>query len=114
MVGSVGYDRIPNNDEEQLKRALRTKGPISTMFSVNNDFFTYRDGVYTAPSTCIKSGAMHALLVIGFGTDSATGKDYWLVQNSWGTGWGQKGFAKIERGKNTCGIASCASYPINI
>jgi hypothetical protein len=54
----------------------------------------------------------HALLIIGFGSDN--GMDYWLVQNSWGTGWGQGGFAKIARGKNTCGIASCATYPVNI
>ncbi len=56
------------------------------MFSVNTDFFSYRDGIYTAPSTCMKKGNSHALLVIGFGTDSGT--DYWLVQNSWGTSWG--------------------------
>jgi len=33
------------------------------------------------------------------------------VQNSWSTEWGIQGFAKIARGKNTCGIASCATLP---
>ena len=52
------------------------------------------------------------MLVIGFGSEN--GIDYWLVQNSWGDQWGMSGFAKIKRGGNTCGIASCVSYPINI
>ncbi len=57
------------------------------MFSVLPDFFSYSSGVYSAPSTCYKSGINHALLIIGFGTDE-NGVDYWLVQNSWGIEWG--------------------------
>jgi hypothetical protein len=95
---------------------LRQRGPITTTFSVTPDFFSYQDGVYRAPSNGCTPGSAntinHALLIIGFGTDN--GQDYWLVQNSWGTGWGQGGFAKIARGSNTCGIASCATYPMNI
>lgn len=29
-----------------------------------------------------------------------------LVANSWGTGWGEGGLFKIQRGTNTCGIES--------
>ena len=39
LVGSLGYSRVATNDEEQIKRALRMKGPISVMFSVMSDFF---------------------------------------------------------------------------
>lgn len=114
LGGSIGYQRVTPDDEVQLVRALRQKGPITVMFSVTNDFYSYKDGIYThpAPATCMRAGTNHALLVIGFGTEG--GVDYWLVQNSWGTGWGQQGFAKIQRGKNVCGIASCATFPINI
>jgi hypothetical protein len=88
-------------------------GPVSVMFSVLQDFFSYRSGIYSAPTTCSRNGINHSLLVIGFGTDE-NGMDYWIVQNSWGNDWGMQGYAKILRGQNTCGISSCPTFPINL
>lgn len=58
----------------------------------------------------------HGVLVAGYGTDATTGKDYWLVKNSWGATWGEAGYIRLVRtsgkGAGQCGIAMQPSYPI--
>jgi len=44
----------------------------------------------------------HAVIVVGYGTEGTS--KYWLVKNSWGTDWGEAGYAKICRDCNKNGI----------
>lgn len=61
----------------------------------------YQGGVIQHHCSCHASN--HAALVVGYDT---TGEiPYWIVQNSWGTTWGNAGYVYIKIGGNICGIA---------
>jgi len=53
---------------------------------------------------CAGRGTTHAVLVVGF-TEEA-----WIIKNSWGGVWGEKGYIRVSRG-NCMGICNNASLP---
>ncbi|XP_047164775.1 pro-cathepsin H-like [Vigna umbellata] len=97
--------------EDELKHAVAFVRPVSVAFEVVNGFRFYEKGVYTS-DTCGTTplDVNHAVLAVGYGVEN--GVPYWLIKNSWGESWGDNGYFKMELGKNMCGVATCASYPI--
>ncbi|GMS80620.1 hypothetical protein PENTCL1PPCAC_2795, partial [Pristionchus entomophagus] len=108
----TGYVPVTSGDENALKIAVATIGPISVAFDASHSSFqSYQSGVYYEPY-CSSTVLDHAILVIGYGTDPEMG-DYWLIKNSWGTSWGEEGFGRMARNRgNNCGIATEAVYPL--
>jgi hypothetical protein len=56
---------------------------------------------------CNRDNLNHAVLVVGWGVQKSLifgTRPYWIVKNSWGTGWGEKGYFRIIKGKDKCGI----------
>ena len=97
--------------EDELKHAVGLVRPVSIAFEVIHSFRLYKSGVYS-DSHCGQTpmDVNHAVLAVGYGIED--GVPYWLIKNSWGADWGDKGYFKMEMGKNMCGIATCASYPV--
>jgi len=119
-----GYVDIPTGDEQALKDAVATVGPVAVAIDASNKGFTYYDsGIYDEEAECHNEDKKltHAVLVVGYGTEAvgedwsgvAGTRDYWIVKNSWSTKWGEQGYIRMTRNMlNQCGIATKASYPV--
>ncbi|OAF71293.1 hypothetical protein A3Q56_00935 [Intoshia linei] len=114
-----------DSDIEAIKQALLIYGPISV--SINSDcpgFLTYQGGIFEGKNclTDLKS-LVHIVILIGYGINENTNKNYWIIKNSWSQKWGNAGYGKvsmvhdagisvapIDIQKNTCSEKPMSQY----
>lgn len=109
-----GYVDVPSN-ENAMAAALAQHGPLSVAIEADQAAFQfYHTGVMTG--TC-GTHLNHGVLIVGYGVDKTSGIPFWKVKNSWGAGWGEEGYIRIQRNKRwpvggQCGISQKPSYPV--
>ena len=79
---------------QAMKEAIFSGGPVEVGFVVYEDFYNYKEGIYYHVTGEPLSG--HAVKAIGWGREQ--GIDYWIIANSWGSQWGEKGYFRIKMG----------------
>lgn len=78
-----------------VKQAILDHGPVSASMWVNDPFVAYTGGVFNACGGT--SLGNHAVVLVGW-DDSQGTAGVWILRNSWGTDWGEAGYARIEYG----------------
>jgi len=97
--------------ELAIQQALASGAPIAAAIDANEKLQSYTKGVYD-DATCTQK-VNHAVTIVGYGRDSTSGKNFWVVKNSWGTTWGEQGYVRMVRdSRNQCALISYGYVPI--
>lgn len=85
-----------------IKEAVLQYGPVATNMVFFQDLDRYQRGVYLYDGKSEEQGG-HWIVITGWQDDpDIQNGGYWICRNSWGEGWGEKGYFKIAYGE--CGI----------
>jgi cathepsin L len=106
------YTDVTPGSETSLAVAV-TKQPVSVAIDASHaSFQLYSSGIYH-DIFCSSTKLDHGVLAVGFGVDTTSKRNYWIVKNSWGTDWGMEGYIYMSKDRdNNCGIATLPSFPV--
>lgn len=107
---------VAQGNETLLKQIVANYGPVPIYMHAKPAFLVYQSGIYYDEDYSNEDSWNHGVVIVGYGTDKLTGRDFWKIKNSWSDEWGQQGFGLMSRNRdNNCGIASYAyiSLPAN-
>jgi len=76
-----------------IKKWISEHGPAVASLTVYEDFQHYGGGIYKHVAGRNLGG--HCVCAVGYDDNEG----YWIVKNSWNTGWGEEGFFRIAYGE---------------
>jgi len=89
-----------------MMNEIYINGPIACGINANK-ILEYTGGIMDVPHDL--KIIDHIISIVGWGYDDKTDKQYWIIRNSWGEYWGERGFMRLVAGNNQLGTErSCA------
>jgi len=92
-------DHCVMTKEKSIKREIYNRGPVVAPMYLKSEYLIYSSGVYTPTKDSVQvydkggTAVQHAVSIVGWGKSEGT--PYWTVKHSWGTGWGENGYARV-------------------
>lgn len=94
-------------DESELLKIIANYGPVTAAVNAES-WQNYMGGVIQTECENDIEKTNHAVEIIGYDRGGAV--PHYIVQNSWGEDFGEKGYIRLAMGSNACGIANQISF----
>ena len=93
---------------ESFMQRLVAQQPIAVEIDATApQFRSYKQGIYNGPCHRMLVYGPHAFMtIVGYG--SSNNQRYWIIKNSWGTSWGEKGYMRLKRYSDPGVMPMCA------
>lgn len=106
QIDDFGYvgtdDGVPPT--QAIKDAIENFGAVAVAVAADGSFANYRSGIFKGSGS---RGINHAVNLVGWQDDKTIPSGgYWIMRNSWGTGWGEAGYMRISYGANLIGYGA--------
>lgn len=89
-----------------IMNEIYKNGPVACGINANK-ILEYSGGIMDVPHDL--KIIDHIISIVGWGYDKDLDKQYWIIRNSWGEYWGERGFMRLVAGENQLGTErSCA------
>ncbi len=102
-VTFTSWHRVPCNDIDAIKTAIRNYGVVDAAVEVTSAFEAYSGGIYSDANTgcsgspCSETTTDHAISLVGWNDNGdPVNNGYWILRNSWGSSWGEGGYMRIK------------------
>jgi len=102
-IGDYG----PVSGADAMAAEIHARGPIACGIDAA-PILKYQGGI----ASMAGEGVDHVVSVTGWGKDAASGKQYWIVRNSWGEYWGDMGYVYVEKGNNALFLESTCAWAV--
>ena len=102
-----GAQTVLELSNEETEQWLIDYGPLSAGVGIDSECGGNFDGdIYRCTNdACLN----HGVLLVGYNDTGNDSTSYWIIKNSWGTGFGDGGYYKL--GFNECNFTSEFEYP---
>lgn len=82
-------------ETDGIKKEIMTNGPVLAQLNPYTDMLTYSEGIYSRTNDAFRFQGSHVFKILGWEDSPETGS-HWIVENTWGTDWGEEGYARIS------------------